>query len=201
MNMTKTSEASDQTIELFRIGESKSPLVVSINHFKSQRLLDIRRYYYDSTSKTTKPTPKGIALKEDEFAALFEFFKSNFDEIRNSFTSALASTELVKRSSRQEQLARSVERKKIAASQVTIDSWSGPNFFKYELSTNSTEVALNSRNPIVKKLVEGDLSPEEVVRHLLAAYARAASDLEFSNGIGPKDFKEFLEISWGNALR
>jgi len=201
MNMTKTSEASDQTIELFRIGESKSPLVVSINHFKSQRFLDIRRYYYDSTSKTTKPTTKGIALKEDEFAALFEFVKSNFDEIRNSFTSALASTELVKRSSRQEQLARSVERKKIAASQVTIDSWSGPNFFKYALSTNSTEVVLNSRNPIVKKLVEGELSPEEVVRHLLAAYARAASDLEFSSGIGPKDFKEFLEISWGNALR
>jgi hypothetical protein len=201
MTMTKTSEASDQTIELFRIGESKSPLVVSINHFKGQRFVDIRRYYYDTISKTTKPTPKGIALKEDEFVALFEFFKSSFDDIYNSFTTSLASTELTKRSSRQEKLARSVEGKKIAASQITIDSWSGPNFFKYALSANSTKVALNGRNPIVKKLVEGDLSPEEVARHLLAAYAKAASDLEFSSRIGPKDFTEFLEISWGNALR
>jgi hypothetical protein len=201
MTMTKTSEVSDQTIELFRIGEPKSPLVVSINHFKGQRFLDIRRFYYDATSKTTKPTPKGIALKEDEFVALFEFFKSSFDEIRNSFTSALASAELIKRSSRQEKLARSAEGRKMAASEIMIDSWSGPNFFKYALSANSTEVALNGTNPIVKKLVEGDLSPEEVARHLLAAYAKAASALEFSSGIGPQDFTEFLEISWGNALR
>lgn len=201
MSTMKTSEASDQTIELFRIGESKSPLVVSINHFKGQRFLDIRRYYYDAISKTTKPTPKGIALKEDEFVALFEFFNSSYDEIHNSFTSALASTELTKRSSRQEKLARSAEGKKIAASQIAIDSWSGPNFFKYAPSGNSTKISLNGRNPIVKKLLGGGLSPEEVARHLLAAYAKAASDLEFSNRISPKDFTEFLEISWGNALR
>ena len=85
--MAKQTE--DNNDILAEIGDEKNPIVLSINKFKALRLFDIRRYYLDNKTKSIKPTPKGISIKEDEYYAMEQFIQKNSSLIRNSFTKDL----------------------------------------------------------------------------------------------------------------
>jgi Transcriptional Coactivator p15 (PC4) len=102
-----TSDTSDP-IELLRFGDEKAPTVISLSKFKGMRFIDIRRHYFDKTSKTTKPTQKGIALKEDEFGAVADFIVSNMSTLQGLFTADLNAAE-VRWKRRQEKKSQVVE--------------------------------------------------------------------------------------------
>ena len=96
----------DDQIELARFGDVKSPLVVALTSFNGIRYLDVRRYYFDKLTGQLKPTPKGIALKEEEFSNLLELFLETGDKVKKMYGSDLSAIELAGRSNAKEARAR-----------------------------------------------------------------------------------------------
>lgn len=192
---------SDEPIELMRLGDSKSPLVVSISTFKGARYLDIRRHYFDKVSKSTKPTPKGISLKEDEFIDVIGFLRHEYDSVLKMFTSDLAPEELNVRTSRKEGLARSKINNEVVDPSHSFVSWPGPNFFLADISKKSVEIKFNTRNKIVNKISGEELSGIEALEKLINAYALAKKSLTSSTKMTPEVALDFLELAWNNYLK
>lgn len=192
---------SDEPIELMRLGDSKSPLVVSISTFKGARYLDIRRHYFDKVSKSTKPTPKGISLKEDEFIDVIGFLRHEYDAVLKMFTSELAPSELNVRISRKEGLARSKINNEVVEPSLSFGSWPGPNFFLTDISKKSVEIKFNTRNKIVNNISNKELSSVQTLEKLINAYALAKKSLNSSTKMTPEATLDFLEIAWNNYLK
>ncbi len=192
---------SDEPIELMRLGDSKSPLVVSISTFKGARYLDIRRHYFDKVSKSTKPTPKGISLKEDEFIDVIGFLRHDYDSVLKMFTSELAPQELNVRTSRKEGLARSKINNEVVDPSLSFGSWPGPNFFLADISKKSVEIKFNTKNKIVNKISGEELSGIETLEKLINAYALAKKSLTSSTKMPPEATLDFLELAWNNYLK
>jgi len=192
---------SVEPIELMRLGDSKSPLVVSISTFKGARYLDIRRHYFDKVSKSTKPTPKGISLKEDEFIDVIGFLRHDYDSVLKMFTSELAPQELNVRTSRKEGLARSKINNEVVDPSLSFGSWPGPNFFLADISKKSVEIKFNTRNKIVNKISGEELSGIETLEKLINAYALAKKSLTSSTKMTPEATLDFLELAWNNYLK
>jgi len=201
MMMALLNKVSDEPVELMRLGDSKSPLVVSISTFKGARYLDIRRHYFDKISKSTKPTPKGISLKEDEFANVIGFLKDEFEAVSKMFTNKLAPEELNVRASRKEGLARVKINNEVVDPSLSFGSWPGPNFFLVDISKKSVEIKFNSRNKIVNKISNEELSGIETLEKLINAYALAKKSLNSSTKMTPDATLDFLELAWNNYLK
>lgn len=192
---------SDEPIELMRLGDSISPLVVSISTFKGTRYLDIRRHYFDKASKSTKPTPKGISLKEDEFIHVIGFLIHEYGPVLKMFTSELAPQELNVRASRKEGLARSKINNEVVNPSLSFGSWPGPNFFLADISKKSIEIKFNTRNKVVNKISGEGLSGIETLEKLINAYALAKKSLTSTTKMTPDATLDFLELAWNNYLK
>lgn len=200
MNMTTVSPTEGENIELLRLGELNAPLVVSMNSFQGRRYFDIRRHYFDKTSKTIKPGPKGIALKEDEFALISSYITENINAIQAAFTDNLRSNEMAIRGERREKIARTALKESDGIAEVQFSSWPGAHFFSYEKSPSATKIKFNKRNKFVNKVeADGDASIEILVS-LVSAYIKSKSSLDFAKKVDPEIVTEFLEMHWGNNL-
>lgn len=105
--------------ELLRIGDDKTPLVASMNRYRGVRYLDIRRYYFDKATCTPKPSPKGIALREDEFSEIAKFLARSDTEIDGFFSSQLDATERAARGKSLEKKKQGLPLQSLATSSVT----------------------------------------------------------------------------------
>lgn len=201
MNMTKASLSDSENIELFRLGETNSPLVVSLNSFQGRRYFDIRRHYLDKTTKTIKPGPKGISLKEDEFELVTDFIFENLSQIKKSFTTDLKADEMAIRGDRREKVARQKLKTAIRDVEYSFESWPGPNFFNAEEAPGKTTVKFNNRNNFIDRISKADSSSKELLVELIGAYMHAKSGLEFGKKVNPESVIDFLEINWGHGLK
>lgn len=199
--MTMSSQTESPSIELLRVGEPTAPLVVSLTNFKGARYLDIRRYYFDKTTKTTKPTPKGVALKEDEFQAVIGFLSSEFDVVKKLFTNNLVPEELNTRAHRKESLARAAIKNEIEGASTEFEGWRGPNFFVADISKKKIDLKFNRKNKVIAKIEAGELSGEQVLGQILHSYALAKKSIDSPTKITPDATLDFLEVAWNNFLR
>jgi hypothetical protein len=199
--MTKALLSDSENVELLRLGETNSPLVVSLNSFQGRRYFDIRRHYLDKTTKTIKPGPKGISLKEDEFEIVTNFIIENLSQIKKSFISNLKADEMAIRGDRRENVAR--QKLKTAAKDLeySFESWPGPNFFNEEDAPGKITIKFNNRNKFIDKISNSDSSSKELLVELIGAYIHAKSGLEFEKKVKPESVIEFLEINWGHGLK
>lgn len=199
--MTKVLQRDSENIELFRLGETNSPLVVSLNSFQGRRYFDIRRHYLDKVTKTIKPGPKGISLKEDEFELISEFIIENLSQIKKAFTSNLKADEMAVRGDRREMVARQNLKTVTSDIQYSFDSWPGPNFFNTEESLGKTTITFNKRNKFIERISNEDALSNQLLVELIGAYVHAKSGLEFGKKVNPESVIEFLEVNWGHGLK
>ncbi len=201
MNMTKALLSESVSIELLRIGETNSPLVVSLNSFQGQRYFDIRRYYLDKITKTIKPGPKGISLKEDEFELVSDFIVENLSQIKKAFTSNLKADEMAVRGDRREKVARQKLKTATIEVEYSFESWPGPNFFTVEEAPSKTIITFNMRNKFIDRISNSDSSTRGLLVELIGAYIHAKSGLEFGKKVNPEAVIDFLEVNWGHGLK
>lgn len=199
--MTKPLLSDSENIELMKIGDATSPLVISINTFQGRRYFDIRRHYLDKATKLVKPGPKGISLKEDEFAVIAKYITANIDDITSAFTSNLKSDEMAVRGDRREKIAREVLKNSSKDVDFLFDSWPGPNFFHAESMPNKTSITFNKRNQFIQKISEDNSESLVILCTLVAAFIQAKAGLEFGKKVNPESVIDFLEVNWGQGLR
>lgn len=199
--MTKPLLSDSENIELMKIGDATSPLVISINTFQGRRYFDIRRHYLDKATKLVKPGPKGISLKEDEFAVIAKYITANIDDITSAFTSNLKSDEMAVRGDRREKIAREVLKNSSKDVDFLFDSWPGPNFFHAESMPNKTSITFNKRNQFIQKISEENSESLVILCTLVAAFIQAKAGLEFGKKVNPESVIDFLEVNWGQGLR
>lgn len=199
--MTTASLANQENLDLLRIGEARSPLVISMNTFQGKRYLDIRRHYFDEASKSTKPGPKGISLKEDEFGPLMNFLMERSADIEKLFFSNLASDEISIRGARREKAARVDMKNHPISKEFEYSSWAGPNFFNYIDSSNSIKIVFNLRNNLIEKVKNNELNSEDLLVAIMSSYLKAKADLDFGKKVDPEAALDYLEVNWGSGLR
>lgn len=68
----------------FVLGTKKSPIKVSLKHFKGRKLIDIRKYFYDK-SDNCLPTKKGVALNQFQLSELLSTISSESAQIKGFF--------------------------------------------------------------------------------------------------------------------
>jgi hypothetical protein len=191
---------SDDPIELLRIGDEKAPVVVSLSKFKGMRFIDIRRYYFDKTTKTTKPTPKGISLKEEEFGLIANFLNGNMDSLRSLFSSNLNANELTFRGTTLERKARTKATKANASASYKLKSWPALEFFNVDDSAESAVVNFNKKIKLISKLEQTNPDFLNHLKDVVIAYNSAKNSLQFSNKQKPSDIFENVEIEWAKNL-
>jgi hypothetical protein len=195
------SKNSSTAEELLRIGDLRTPLVISLNSFEGARYLDLRRHYYDRVTKTTKPTPKGIALKEEEFSKVLEFLMERQLEIGKMFTTDLAAAELASRSTHKEKTARKAASQKSVPLKIEFCDWPGPHFFKVELVDGSCRIQLNTRFAFVKNFSKSNNANSEGLAEILYAFHRAKDAVSGSPRMKNELLLEYLEVEWGNSIK
>jgi hypothetical protein len=191
---------SDEPIELLRIGDEKAPVVISLSKFKGMRFIDIRRYYFDKTTKTTKPTPKGISFKEEEFSLIANFIVSNISTLKELFTSDLNTNELTFRGVSLEKNARKKVTTSSSPASYQVMSWPAMEFFDVDDTSNSPIVNFNKRIKLISKI---DQTAPELFTHLkdiVVAYHAAKNSLQFSSKQKPSDILENIELEWSRNL-
>lgn len=180
--------------ELFRFGDTKSPLVVTLSYFNTMRGVDIRRHYYDKKNGVTKPTQKGIWLKEDEFFEILDALKTKLDEITDFFKDDLSSGELKTRST----LLESNSRRQVLNSTknviVDVAEWPGTKFFEYVNEGNKHQIILNKKNIIFKKI---DSKSVKTIGNILFAFIKARIVIDIPKS---EQIIDILEAEWGNQV-
>ena len=194
-----TSDADDP-IELLRIGDEKAPVVISLSKFKGMRFIDIRRYYFDKTTKTTKPTPKGISLKEEEFGVIADFLVSNMSALQDLFTDGLSTNELTFRGTALERKARNRASSSSVSASYEIKSWPAMEFFNVDASASAPLVNFNRKIKFISKI---EKSAPELFMHLkdiVVAYETSKNSLQFNGKQSPALVLENIELEWARNL-
>lgn len=71
---------------VFKIGTSRSPIIIDIKEYNHQKLIDFRKYFVDKDDVNNLiPTKKGISLNSFQFDQLINTLNSNSKEISNYF--------------------------------------------------------------------------------------------------------------------
>ena len=188
----------DEQLELLRIGDEKTPLVISLSKFRGMRFIDIRRYYFDKTTRTPKPSPKGIALKESEFMEIVNFLTFEKARLSKLFSTALSSEEIAHRGEVLERKARAAAKSNRSA--YELKNWPALQFFSIDDSVEPRLVFFNTKIRLIQELSaeSGDVFP--YFAELLNAYNEAKASLKFTKSKTPEEIFEHVEIEWSKEL-
>jgi hypothetical protein len=73
--------ASIDSVEIARFGPTASPIIVSLSNYQGRKLIDIRKYYVEKSSKELKPTQKGISLSAEQLSSVLMVLARNQNKI------------------------------------------------------------------------------------------------------------------------
>lgn len=188
----------EERLELLRIGDDKTPIVVSLNKYQGMRFIDIRRFYFDKTTRTPKPSPKGIALKEDEFAQVINFLTEKKAILHKLFTKDLSAVEETHRGSTLEKKAREVAKNRQTT--YELKTWPALQFFSIDDSTNPTLVSFNTKIRLIQELSEKYNEFFPYFADLINAYSQAKTSIQFAKAKKTEDIFQHIEIEWSKGL-
>lgn len=194
------SSESAEPIELLIFGDEKAPVVISLSKFKGMRFIDIRRYYFDKTSKTIKPTPKGISLKEEEFGVIADFLVTNMAVLQSLFTTDLNSNELTFRGTALEKQARKKVISNSGPAAYEINSWPAMEFFNIDASSSTSVVNFNKKIKLINEINQTTPDFFTHLKKIVIAYDSAKKSLQFSSKQKPADILENIELEWARNL-
>ena len=192
---------SETLIKGLRLGSPSNPVILTLIEFEGHRLLDIRKYFLEKTTKEPKPTRKGVSLNATVAKQVQDAINKNAEAIfrwlERGDDSALTEVEkaMLARTKAAEEEAAKPRRFKVKER-----DWKGPEFFSCESNGAEDLVYLNTKHPFLDGLKEGNGPLSKEVMLLLAAYYRAK--LRFSGDIEAHSdhFFQLLEAEWGMLL-
>jgi len=196
---------SEKLLKGLQLGSPSNPVVVALTEYEGHRLLDIRKFFIEKSTKELKPTRKGVSLNAKLARQVQEAINNNsegiFAWLDRGDGSALTEVELAMQARTQ---AAEAEATKPRPFRVKEREWKGAEFFACESNAAEDHVALNTKHPFFQQLqcgqhtATGTCSP---ITLLLASYYRAK--LRFSGDIeaDADQFFRLLEHEWGLLLK
>jgi HSP90 family molecular chaperone len=194
---------TETLVKGLRLGAPTNPLVMTLIEFEGHRLLDIRKYFIERTSKTLKPTKKGVSLNANHLKQVQDVINKNAESIfrwlERGDESALSDAEraMAARTRAAEDEAIKPHRLKIRE-----QASKGAEFFSCHSQGAEDILTLNSDHPFFEKMKSSNQHGDSTaLLLLLAAYYRAK--LRFSGSIETNSefFFGLLESEWGMLLR
>jgi len=191
----RQSEAADPASEeLGVIGSGSTPILIKLVEFNGSRFLDIRRYYRDRKSKELKPTPKGIALKEDELLLLASLISEHGKTLNQFFIDKLDATDISRRLQQRERAARQRLANQVDNFKVAAKRSPGTSLFSVTSEGATRTLTLNTNNALIAAIVESKGS--NIAASLFVAYVAAREFLDTPNKVNATDLLNLLEANW-----
>lgn len=177
------------------IGSPQSPILISLGEVEGTRVVDIRRYYVEKSSKELRPTQKGITIQAANFAEIFACLSDGYGPI-TAWLQGGGATDQVKRRGAAVKAAASCARPRLK-----MEAWRGASFFKVQTQGAEVEVALKVDHPIADRLESVTSSSEaaQMLADLLAAFQVAAGSAAVDEDAQTVALPQ-LETAWANQL-
>jgi hypothetical protein len=196
---------SEKLLKGLRLGSPSNPVVMMLTEYEGHRLLDIRKYFVEKTTKDLKPTRKGVSLNANLAKQVQDVMNNNSEAIfawlERGDDSALTEVERAMQARTQ---AAEEEALKPRPFRVKEREWKGAEFFACESNGAEDYVALNTKHPFFQHLQCSQRQTAATcppIMLLLASYYRAK--LRFSGDIeaDADQFFQLLEHEWGLLLK
>lgn len=185
------------------VGSKSNPIIIALNEFEGQQLLDIRRYYLDKKTKELKPTKKGISLPFAAATQVLDVLQASRDKVFAWLQAApggyaeAAAAAMAARTAARDQEARSAKH-----FEVKSHSTKETAFFSVSQHGASDVIRLNASHPVYNALTTcNDTKAPEVLQRILAAYSRAKGLFADHIDADADTFFAIFEHEWGLILR
>ena len=199
------AEADNQIIGV--IGSSRTPIKVALSEYQQVRTLDIRKQYFDKSSRELKPTTKGISIGLGNYQELLKLLLGNQSMIQEWLEGSSANS-LVDNAHADHKNA--VEAKEIARTAlvpfaVERSVQKSQAFFASESRGGTDLLELNKSHPFMaafERLEDAQDGAEELVLDLLASFHRAKALFSGTGErLSPDEIFDTLEFNWGLYLK
>ena len=177
-------------------------LFFSLTEYENVKLLDVRKYFKDKTTKEYKPTTKGISVGYKNYNSIKKIFELYDDKISAWLESS--SEDIVQRQKKLEE-----ERYAPIAIKAAENSWKSPAFFEVEPSGGENTVVYNSNTTffelltiVLEKISKNNPDEAERIKFLfdalLSSFNQAGNILDLPEK--NNSFMEALSYNWGVIL-
>lgn len=190
---------SDESSSVFA---TDGNLFFSLTEYENVKLLDVRKYFKDKTTKEYKPTTKGISVGYKNYNTIKKILEIYDDKITAWIESS--SEDIVQRQKKIEE-----ERYAPIAIKATENSWKSPAFFEVEPAGGENVVIYNSSSRFFEQLstlleIISKNNPKEAKKikflfdALLSSFNQAGDLLDSPEK--NNSFMEALLYNWGVIL-
>lgn len=183
------------------LGAASSPIRVTLSDLEGTHVVDIRKYYLDKISSELKPTQKGIAVREENFAELMAVLSENESAILDWLRGSAISKDVE---------GRATSRRTLLSQPIRVvyrddESLRGPHFFECSHKGSAIEVAFGSSHALAVE--RRALGEAEAAASQLLALVLASFDLAVHMTSGQTKVESdlvscaALKMNWGVALK
>lgn len=199
-------------------GGKKNTIVFKLSEFEGRKVFDIRRYFYNESTKSFTPTKKGICISEKTYNILRTVIRE-FDAEIEEWLSALDKVpEAVKKQQERQERAAILERYARQKHIREIKAWpKSPYFFEGEAHGGQDKIVFNSAHAFYKTLavILQDLNIDDGTKHekvrkiekfndlidkLLITFIRSKNLFDNAPVINTDVFFDTLLFNWGTFL-
>lgn len=182
-------------------GSTRNRLVIQLGEFEGRRLLNIRRWYVDSATRTWTPTRKGLSLQRDAFEFALRAVRDNEAAIQQWLSSEvdIPSKDRLDRE-RQVQLA---AESGFASRpyEVKVEEWGAPQFFRVDGAGGKDVLVFNRSHPVGRRLADLGARLPDGLATMLLAFGRACRLVDGGADCALSDTLELLSANWGFILQ
>lgn len=171
-------------IEIAKIGSKKNFLLISLKTYKSNQLLDIRRFVTLKNSETIVPTKKGISLRSDKAEFLIDCFDANREKIIDWLKTDSESSELIEF----EFNTRVIIQKSKSIGDI--------DFCKVRFIGSEAEITYNSDHILSKHRDKMDSESSHILDTIIVSYFETKSVFSSNSVYKSQDFFDLLEMNW-----
>jgi len=202
---------------LAAIGSENAPILVKLNVYEGRHSLEIRRYFYQRSSRELLPTKKGINLSQDAFAILRNILTQQGEAIDQWLSTEGGPTTHALGSTLRDRARAVAENRTSARPHVADDaSWKSSTFFAVKAEGGIDRLTYNRAHAFAETLsmfltvLQTSVDPEdkrgaaegiqELIRLALIAYYRSRMLFEGAEQMYPSDIFDTLDLNWGAVL-
>lgn len=187
----------DNKKQIGKLGSRTAPFLVELTEWQGRKLLSVRKYFTDRSTKELKPTQKGISITLGTYNALREILDNNEVMITEWFHDLDVTNQDIQ--------ARidAAEAAKYSAIEVVVEvsSWKGSTFYAVEFAGGAVKVIFNDNHPYVAGLMGHEHA--EILLHnsamMISSYVRSTNLFEDSESEYEVLF-DGISYEWGKYL-
>lgn len=159
-------------------GGNRQHLIIALDSYEGYRYVDLRVFY--RKGEEWLPTKKGITLNRERLEALLAVLADHHEEVFDFLGTAYVPMEVGTASAAQHRALEALRYHLGRVEEESVVDTRSKRIFDVETRGNVTQVILNSSHALARRL-----AGQSSVTELLAAYARARSDVASMPGAEP----------------